>query len=416
MNKEVFINNRKKLMDSLEDNSLVILFAGNAKQKSADEYYQFTPNRNFYYFSGIDEEVHILVMSKENGVASSKLFLKVIDEEMERWYGKTLRADEAKEISGVDEVAYLDSFENFLNRKFNGAEEINLYLDVQREHYEDLMGIPHDFVRTIKEKYPQVVVKNVFPKIIPLRLVKSKEEIAEMQKAIDITVKGVNNIMKNAKPGMKEYQMEAYYEFVCRTNGVRDYAFKTIAAAGENAAILHYSDNVCEAKDGDLILFDLGAQYNYYNADISRTFPVNGKFSPRQKDVYEAVLRVNEKCIKAIKPGVKYLEWNKQATKWIAEECIKLGLIEKEEEVRKYYWHSVGHSLGLDTHDIDKPNRDVTFEEGMVWTVQPGIYIAEEGIGVRIEDDVLVTKEGSEVLTKDMIKSVEDIEKFMSER
>ncbi|MDD6795119.1 MAG: aminopeptidase P N-terminal domain-containing protein, partial [Clostridiaceae bacterium] len=190
MNKEVFINNRKKLMDSLEDNSLVILFAGNAKQKSADEYYQFTPNRNFYYFSGIDEEVHILVMSKENGVASSKLFLKVIDEEMERWYGKTLRADEAKEISGVDEVAYLDSFENFLNRKFNGSEEINLYLDVQREHYEDLMGIPNDFVRTIKEKYPQVVVKNVFPKIIPLRLVKSKEEIAEMQKAIDITVKG----------------------------------------------------------------------------------------------------------------------------------------------------------------------------------------------------------------------------------
>jgi Xaa-Pro aminopeptidase len=265
----------------------------------------------------------------------------------------------------------------------------------------------------VKKRYPFVRIKNIFPKIIPLRMVKSKEEIEEMKKAIEITIKGVESLMKNAKVGMKEYQLEAYYEFVCRSSGIKDYAFKTIAASGKNATILHYVDNNSEIKDGDLILFDLGAQHNYYNADITRTFPVNGVFSERQKEVYNAVLRVNERVIKTIKPGLEYKELNKMATEWIAEECIKLGLIKNKEEVSKYYWHSIGHSLGLDTHDISNKDRNTIFKEGMVWTVEPGIYIEEESIGIRIEDDVLITSDGVQVLTKDMIKTVEDIEEFM---
>ena len=244
-------------------------------------------------------------------------------------------------------------------------------------------------------------------------MVKSEEEIKEMKKAIEITIKGVESLMKNAKAGMKEYELEAYYEFVCRSNGIKDYAFKTIAAAGKNATILHYVDNNSEIKDGDLILFDLGAQNNYYNADITRTFPVNGVFSERQKEVYNAVLRVNERVIKTIKPGLEYKELNKMATEWIAEECINLGLIKDKKEVSKYYWHSIGHSLGLDTHDISNKDRNTIFKEGMVWTVEPGIYIEEESIGIRIEDDVLITSDGVQVLTKDMIKTVEDIEEFM---
>lgn len=410
----VFKNNREKLMKTIEDNSIVILFAGNAPKKSADEQYSFTPNRNFYYFTGIEEEEHILVLTKLNGEVKEYMYLKEIDEEMERWVGKSLRDNEAKEISAVENVSYKNAFEGFLNRLFSGVSDINVYLDMERDSYNSLNNIVGVFAKELTEKYPFVRVKNVYPKVVPLRLVKSKEEIAELQKAIDITIEGVNSLMKNAKDGMKEYELEAYFEFACKSRGVKDYAFKTIAAAGKNATILHYVDNNSEMKDGDLILFDLGAQYNYYNGDISRTFPVSGKFTERQKAVYEAVLRVNEAVIAEMKPGVKFLELNKKATDMIAEECIKLGLIKDKSEVRKYYWHSIGHSLGLDTHDITPPDRNTTFEEGMVWTVEPGIYIAEEGIGIRIEDDVVVTKDGVDVLTKNMIKSVEEIENYMA--
>lgn len=413
MNKEFFENNRKKLIEEVEDNSIIVLFAGNAPKKSGDENYPFTPNRNFYYFTGIDEEGPILIISKIKGIISERLFIKEIDEERERWVGKSIRNNAAEEISGVKYIDYLGSFYDYLNRVFSETEEINLYLDMERDSFQDLQGISESFSEEVKKRYPFVRIKNIFPKIIPLRMVKSKEEIEEMKKAIEITIKGVESLMKNAKVGMKEYQLEAYYEFVCRSSGIKDYAFKTIAASGKNATILHYVDNNSEIKDGDLILFDLGAQHNYYNADITRTFPVNGVFSERQKEVYNAVLRVNERVIKTIKPGLEYKELNKMATEWIAEECIKLGLIKNKEEVSKYYWHSIGHSLGLDTHDISNKDRNTIFKEGMVWTVEPGIYIEEESIGIRIEDDVLITSNGVEVLTKDMIKTVEDIEEFM---
>ena len=404
---------RHKLLEKVKDNSVIVLFAGNAPKKTADEAYPFTPNRNFYYFTGINEEGPILIISKIKGIISERLFIKEIDEERERWVGKSIRSNEAEEISGVKYIDYLGSFYDYLNRVFSETEEINLYLDMERDSFQDLQGISESFSEEVKKRYPFVRIKNIFPKIIPLRMVKSKEEIEEMKKAIEITIKGVESLMKNAKVGMKEYQLEAYYEFVCRSSGIKDYAFKTIAASGKNATILHYVDNNSEIKDGDLILFDLGAQHNYYNADITRTFPVNGVFSERQKEVYNAVLRVNERVIKTIKPGLEYKELNKMATEWIAEECIKLGLIKNKEEVSKYYWHSIGHSLGLDTHDISNKDRNTIFKEGMVWTVEPGIYIEEESIGIRIEDDVLITSDGVQVLTKDMIKTVEDIEEFM---
>ena len=413
MNKEFFKKNREKLMEKIEDNSVIVLFAGNAPKKSGDENYPFTPNRNFYYFTGINEEGPILIISKIKGIISERLFIKEIDEERERWVGKSIRSNEAEEISGVKYIDYLGSFYDYLNRVFSETEEINLYLDMERDSFQDLQGISESFSEEVKKRYPFVRIKNIFPKIIPLRMVKSKEEIEEMKKAIEITIKGVESLMKNAKVGMKEYQLEAYYEFVCRSSGIKDYAFKTIAASGKNATILHYVDNNSEIKDGDLILFDLGAQHNYYNADITRTFPVNGVFSERQKEVYNAVLRVNERVIKTIQPGLEYKELNTMATEWIAEECIKLGLIKNKEEVSKYYWHSIGHSLGLDTHDISNKDRNTIFKEGMVWTVEPGIYIEEESIGIRIEDDVLITSDGVQVLTKDMIKTVEDIEEFM---
>ena len=414
MKNDVFKLNRERLAEKLEDNSLIILFAGKAPKKTADEQYQFTPNRNFYYVTGIDEEDHIFVMGKFDGKVIEKMFIKEIDLEMEKWYGKTIRKEEVFEVSKIEDVQYLGDLKPFLNKILNEKVEMNIYLDLERDAFDSLPSVSSSFCKKLRNKYPQVTIKNVFQLFAPLRLVKSPEEINEMQKAIDITIKGVESLMKNSKAGMKEYEYEAYFEFECKKNGVKDYAFKTIAAAGKNATILHYVDNDAEAKDGDLILFDLGAQVNYYNGDISRTFPVNGKFTQRQKEVYEAVLRVNEKVIDALKPGVKFLEINKQSREWIAEECVNLGLIDNLEEVSKYYWHSIGHSLGLDTHDIENVGRDTILEPGMVYTVEPGIYIGEEGIGVRIEDDVLITENGNEVLTKEMIKSVKEIEDFMA--
>ncbi|MDR3598674.1 aminopeptidase P family protein [Clostridium sp.] len=413
MNKSTYINNRRKLMNSIDDNSMVVLFAGKACKKTGDEFYQFTTDRNFYYLTGIQEEEHIVVLSKIRNKVSEKLFLKNLDLDKELWNGKTLRDSEGQELSGIKDVVYMKEFKSYMNRLIRGVEEVNLYLDLDREEMDEEASLANAFARKIIEKYPHIKVKNIAHKIAPLRMIKSEEEIAQMRKAIEITIEGVKALMKNARARMKEYELEAYFDFECKKKGVKDYAFRTIAAAGKNAAILHYVENNSEIKDGDLILFDLGAQWNLYNADITRAFPVSGKFTERQKEVYEAVLRVNKAVIEKIKPGVDSKELNAWAKDLIAEECIKLGLIKEKTEVSKYYWHSIGHNLGLDTHDLGILGREFTFAEGMVFTVEPGIYIAEESIGIRIEDDILVTKDGCEVLTKDMIKEIYEIEEFM---
>lgn len=414
MNKNIYKFNRDNLLDKIKDNSIVILFAGKAIQKTGDQTYPFTPNRNFYYLTGIKEEDHILVMTKINGVKSSKLYIKDIDLEMEKWVGKSIRKEEAEEIAAVDEVKFKSQFDGDIHGMITMKEEINIYLDLERMSANREGTISHRFANEITTKYPQVRINNVYSKIGELRLKKSQEEVDKIKKAIEITKSGIEKLMSEARVGMKEYELEAYFDFNCKVKGATGLAFTTIAAAGENATTLHYVDNNCELKENDLILFDLGAEYNCYNADISRTFPVNGKFTERQKEVYNAVLRVNEEIINLIKPGMKYKYVNEKATELIAEECIKLGLIKDKSEVRKYYYHSIGHSLGMDTHDIETPHRDIIFEPGVVFTVEPGIYIAEEGIGIRIEDDILVTEDGVINLSSDIIKTVEEIENFMS--
>ncbi|MDU3350548.1 MAG: aminopeptidase P family protein, partial [Clostridium sp.] len=381
-----------------------------APKKTADEKYPFTPNRNFYYLTGIDEENHILVLSKINGKTNEYLFIKEVDPIAEKWEGKTIRKEEVSQICMIEDVKYLGEFNNFIEKVVLNKEEINIYLDLEEEN------TSYKYVNEIKHKYYNINIKNAFKLIGNLRLIKTNEEVSRIRKAIDITIEGVKELMRNSKSGIKEYELEAYFDFICKKNGVKDFAFKTIAAAGKNATVLHYVTNDSELKDGDLILFDLGAQYKYYNGDISRTFPINGKFTERQKEVYNAVLRVNEKVIKEMKPGVKFVDLNKKAKDWISEECISLGLMTEKDDVSKFYYHSIGHSLGMDTHDIELENRDVTFEPGMIYTVEPGIYIENESIGIRIEDDVLITEDGNEVLTKEMIKTVEEIEAFMADK
>lgn len=414
MNKNTYKTNREKLLEKIKDNSIVVLFAGKSIQKTGDQMYPFTPNRNFYYLTGLDEEEHILVMSKINGVINSTLYIKDIDLELEKWVGKSIRKEEAIELTGVEDIKFKSQFEAEIHKIVVMKEELNLYLDLERMSANREDTLAHKFANDMVKKYPQLRINNIYSLIGELRLVKSEDEVNKIKKAIEITKSGIELLMEKSKVGIKEYELEAYFDFNCKTKGATGLAFNTIAAAGKNATILHYVDNNCELKEEDLILFDLGAEYNCYNADITRTFPVNGKFTERQKEVYNAVLSVNEEVIKMIKPGVKYKDVNDKATDLIAEACIKLGLIKDKKDVRKYYFHSIGHSLGMDTHDIETPHRDITFVPGVVFTVEPGIYIEEEGIGIRIEDDILVTEDGVINLSKDIIKTVDEIENFMS--
>lgn len=408
MDKSFYRNNRDRFISELEDDSIAILIAGSAPKKTADEKYMFTPNRNFLYLTGVDEEDHILIISKMKGVHKSILFIKDIDEKMEKWNGRTLREEEALEISGVDDIKYLSQLEDWLDRIISSNEFVKVYMDL-----EDNREYTGEFIDKLETDYLDITIYDLNDILGSLRMIKSNEEILNIQKAIDITIEGVKALMSNSHKCTKEYQLEAYFDFVCKSNGIKDYAFKTIAASGKNAAVLHYVDNNSTLRDNELILFDLGAQYNYYNGDISRTFPVNGKFTERQKEVYNAVLRVNEAVIKLMVPGVNFLELNKVARNLIADECIKLGLITNQEDVGKYYYHSIGHSLGMDTHDYEPEGRNVELRAGMIYTVEPGIYIEEEAIGIRIEDDILITEDGNIVLTSKMIKTVEEIEKFM---
>ncbi len=414
MNKKVFTNNRNNLMERVQDNSIVLMFAGKAPKKSADENYPFTPNRNFYYLTGINEPDVVFLAVKNKEKVEETIFIKKADPVMERWVGKTISSEEAIEVSGVEDIKYVEDLQSYVHKLIFTQGIDKIYLNIERDGFEHRNNYEEEYADILKNKYPYIDILNIFNDIAELRMVKCDEEIEEIRKAGDITIKGVESLMKNAKAGMKEYELEAYFDFVLKQNGVKDYAFKTIAAAGKNATVLHYVTNDSEIKDGDLILFDLGAQLNYYNSDISRTFPVNGKFTERQKTIYNIVLKAHSDTIKAIKPGIPFPELNKVTRKSLGESLKAIGLINNDEELSQYYFHGVSHHLGLDTHDVG--SREAELKEGMILTVEPGLYIAEEGIGIRIEDDVVVTKDGCEIITKGMIRTVEEIEAFMANR
>ncbi|MBB2478887.1 aminopeptidase P N-terminal domain-containing protein [Bacillus sp. APMAM] len=413
MNKDFFVHNRENLYEKLEDQSILVLFAGKAPQKSADEAYKFVPNRNFYYVTGVNEPNNIFLAVKRDNKVEEYLFIVKSDPVLEKWVGKTISVEEAKDLSGVENIQFTEQFESFFARTVSSLQTANVYVDLERSELDTLTTKSQQFVKQLQTNYPFLQVKNVYPVICDLRLYKKPEEIEKIKQAIEITKKGIYNLMSNAKPGMKEYQLEAHFDFVLKTEGVKDFAFPTIVASGQNGTVLHYDKNDAVAEDGSLVLLDLGAQHDYYSADISFTFPVNGKFTERQKTFYNIVLRALRETTDLIKPGVPFTKLNEHTKKVLAEECMKLGLIKEESEISKYYYHGVSHSLGLDTHDVGN-YRDKVLEPGMVLTVEPGLYIEEEGIGIRIEDDVLVTEDGNENLSKDIIRSIEDIEAFMN--
>lgn len=413
MDKNFFVSNRKNLFEKIENNSVLIMFAGDAPYKSADEKYGFTPNRNFYYLTGINREKAVLMVSKFNNDIKQTLFIERQDPVMAKWIGEKMSVQEAKEISGIESIEYIDKFEDTFGSTVSRMNIEYLYLDLERQEFNSAMTEAQRLAGEAFVKYPYLRVKNVYHYIAELRLIKSEYEIELIRKAISITKEGIESMMKHAKAGMMEYELEAFFDYTLKKNGIKAKAFPTIAASGKNATILHYGENNCKAEEDSLILFDLGAQYKCYNGDISRTFPINGKFTDRQKQIYNIVLKAQKAVEDAIKPGVPFNKLNELAKEVLAEGCKELGLIKENSELSKYYFHGVAHYLGADTHDVG--SRQVELKPGMVLTNEPGLYIEEEGIGIRIEDDILVTEDGCENLSKDIIKTVEDIELFMAE-
>ena len=414
MNTQFFTTHRERFTNQLEDHSLAIFFAGQAPQSSGDQLYPFISNRNFYYLSGINEPHLILVMTKFNGKITEHLFVERPDPVMAKWIGESITPEEATDVSGISDVAFLEDFKPFIQNQLLGKPYEHLYLDLEKRSWDATQTPAQTFAQDISSRYPFIQLHNAYHMICNMRLIKTQEEIAEIKEAGRITSEGIKHLMRHAKPGMKEYELEAYFDFILKTHGVKHHAFHTIAAGGQNATVLHYEDNDGTVNDGELVLLDLGAQWQHYNGDISYTFPINGKFTERQKTIYNIVLKALHEISSMIKPGIPFADLQTATRHLLAEECIKIGLIDDPEAISDYYFHGVSHSLGLDTHDVGAI-RDRNLEEGMVITVEPGLYIPEEGIGVRLENDVVVTAYGHENLTPDLPRTVEEVEAFLAE-
>lgn len=413
MHNDVYVKHRKKLMESVEKGTAVILFSGEAPKKSQDASYPFSPNRNFLYMTGIKEEGIILFLERIGDHIIETLFIHPYDELKAKWVGETISSNEAKSTSGVADICYLDEFEDFLNKKINqGLDRIGL--DLEKDSFHAVPGAGGLFAGRLGLEYPQLRISNVYPLITALRVIKNPEEVAEIRQAIRHTKDAILNLWAGAKPGMREYELEADFNYSLMKNGVKELAFPTICAAGKQATVLHYEENDQVAEDGELVLLDLGSSHNYYCADISRTFPVNGTFTERQKEIYTIVRLAMDRVFAAIKPGVPFRRLNEIARETFAEELKRIGLIEEAAEVSKYYFHGVSHYLGLDTHDVG--SREIELSPGMVLTVEPGLYIPEEGIGIRVEDDVLVTLDGMENLSLEIPRDIDEIEALIGIR
>ncbi|MFW5794117.1 MAG: aminopeptidase P family protein [Bacillota bacterium] len=421
MNKTEFIKRRKTLCEKLDDQSFALFASGRAKHKSLDQNFRYFPNRNFYYLTGLKRENFILLLARNKAAILEYIFIEESSDYATKWLGKRMTKSEVSEVSGIDSnhILYLKDFDEFLGNRFLlDSRQLLLdnvpnyiYLDLFRTTYMKKPISMQEFAKVI-ESYPELGIKDVNPLVTDMRRIKSKAEITEIKKAIEYTRKGIYSILDYAKPNINERELEAIFEYNIKLAGSSGSSFDTIVASGENATVLHYIENNQNISDNSLVLLDLGAYSNEYAGDISRTFPVNGKFTNKQKAFYELVLNVNKETIKRVKPGIFVKELNDFAKDQLAEGMIKLNMIKEKSEISKYYYHGVSHYLGLDVHDVGTYSKKL--EPGVVLTVEPGIYIEEEKIGIRIEDNILVTENGYENLSKDIIKEVNDIEKYMS--
>ena len=411
---------RKKVFDQMKDNSIAIFFSGVSKISSEDEYLPFVVNKNFFYLTNIKQEHSALLFIKGIGERKVYLFIDPYSELKEKWTGKRLTVDNALALSDIKNIYTTDNFETMLSLALtndnNQYGDIDcIYLDLgspEQKLKEDFFM--KDLYTKLKVEYMDKEIVDIYPIMRDIRMVKSNYEIDCLVKAIERTNNGISYLLGKLESGMMEYELADMFEMYGRAHDRATLAFDTIVAAGKNATCLHYPSQNDTVKEDDLILFDLGYNYEEYSADISRTFPVNGKFTGIQKIIYEAVLNCNKAVITYAKPGLTLKDLQQFASDFLKKECVRLKLMDESEDIRNYYYHNVSHHLGLDTHDI--ADREKPLEKGNVITVEPGLYFAKYNTGVRIEDDVLITLDGAVVLSKNIVKEIYEIESLMARR
>ncbi|HIE26601.1 TPA: M24 family metallopeptidase [Candidatus Poribacteria bacterium] len=415
-----YSDRRKQFMEKM-DGGVAIFRAPEMGER------KYLPNKDFYYLTGFDEPNAVCLLTPEHKEHKFVLFVRAKDEERERWTGRRAGVEGAKQRFGADEAYPIDKLDEELPKYLSGTDKIYYRMDSDEVFNQKVVNL-------IKRYRPHTLIDT--GKILhEMRLFKSRDELNLMRKAAAITEMAHREAMKAVKPGMYEYELEALIGYTFRQNGAVGPAYPTIVGVGANATILHYTTNNCQIQDNTLVLIDAAAEYQYYDADVTRTIPANGKFSDIQKSIYNIVLEAQLAAIEVVKPGNSLDDFHNKAVQVITEGLVELGLLcgevdklIEDEEYKKFYMHNTGHWLGMDSHDVGKRKVDGEariFEPGMVLTVEPGIYISKDtedvppeywDIGVRIEDDVLVTENGNEVLTDGIPKTVEEIESFMQER
>jgi Xaa-Pro aminopeptidase len=420
---KLFKKNRSNFAALMKSNCIAILCSNDVQHTNADDAMGFAQNADLFYLSGIDQEETVLLLYPDAYKKEFKeiLFIKKTDANIKIWEGDKLSKEEAGKVSGIGRVEWLDDFEKTL--QLMAFEADGFYLG----HNEHIKRLTHNqetgqdrMIKWCKQKYPLHQYFRAAKITRDLRQVKNAAEINLIQKAADISVTGFHKVLQNVKPGLMEYELEAELSYAFLKQGALRQAFKPIVASGKNACALHYNMNDGVCKDGEMILMDFGVCYANYNSDTTRCFPVNGKFSKRQKEVYRAVLSCLKEGSKLLKPGVLSADYEMNMAKLVEEQLVTLGLIKKEDIERqdpekplykKYFMHGTAHHIGLDVHDVGLYSRP--FEAGMVLTCEPGIYISEEGIGCRLENDYLLTDSGNVNLTEAMPIEIEDIESLM---
>ena len=406
MNSNTYKDLRHKVFEKLEANTVSLLFSGLSVRKSADASYPFFANRNFTYLTGIEEEAAILVLDKRND--STILFIRDIDELKEKWMGYYIRPQQATELSGIEDVRYFSEFDAYMEQLVESDVLIGVDIDHDTEH-EDIIASGLEFASNFDDSR----IVDIQSVLTQCRMVKHEDEVLAIENALEVTNEAILAALSEMKPGNNENDIAARFQYEGMKRG-GSLMFDTIIASGANAVVLHYIENDQPLVDGEMVLFDLGISVNRYGGDISRTFPVNGKFTEQQRAVYQEVLDCFHAVNQAIRPGVTLIDLNELAKEKLANSCKKLGLIESTDDVSNYYYHSIGHSLGLDTHDAWS-SREAKLEVGNVITNEPGLYIKEWGIGVRIETDVLVTQDGMRDLAPYIIREVDEIEAFLNQ-
>lgn len=426
IDRQLYIRNRQRFVSKLEGKSLAVFNSNDIYPISADSSMPFQQHRDILYLSGVDQEESILVIfpTCSNEKHREVLFLRETNEHIAVWEGAKLSKDEAFEVSGIKTVYWLNQFPTIFKQMMAEAEAIYLNTNEHLRASTEVQTREDRFITSVKQNYPAHSVKKSAPIMHAIRAIKDQIEIDLMQRACKITEAGFRRLLSFTKPGVWEYEIEAElaHEFI--RNRSKGFAYTPIIASGKNACVLHYIENNQECKSGDVILLDVAAEYANYSSDLTRCIPVNGTFTKRQKDVYNAVLHVKKEAEKLLVPGTYLNEYHKEVGLIMESQLVNLGLIDKTDiknqdpewpAYKKYFMHGTSHYIGLDTHDVGPWN--VPIEAGMVFTCEPGIYIPEENLGIRLEDDLVVQKSGAPFnLMKDIPVEADEIETLMNQK